>query len=183
MFLGRLYLADDGWSSQDQQVLTWIRDGAMAGLSFSQGIHGHGIWLKGSCVWFMRKDVQTFGSCYSHLASHSLHQNYNLFGMVPKLHAMMHYRTDFDLSVREQRECSLGCMHVENCKATQALHPQVVGTTKKLQTSESTLQQLVHSIGLTNNCEASVARTSLQYNTFSLCMAFPLCGKKKKGIP
>ena len=52
VFLARLHLADNGWSSQDQQVLTWIRDGAVAGLSFSQGIHGHGIWLKGSCVWF-----------------------------------------------------------------------------------------------------------------------------------
>ena len=104
VFLARLYLADDGWSSQDQQVLTWIRDGAVAGLSFSQGIHGHGIWLKGSCAWFLRKDVQTFGSCYSHLAFHCLNQDFNLFGMVPKLHAMMHYRTDFDISVREHRE-------------------------------------------------------------------------------
>ena len=81
--------------------------GAKAGLSFSQGIHGHGLWLRGSCVKFLRNASQQFGASYAHLAAYCLRKNWTFFGMVPKLHASMHFRTELDDSLQENREWTL----------------------------------------------------------------------------
>ena len=78
-----------------------------AGLSFSQGIHGHGIWMGPSCVSHCRSAVQRFGNSYAYLADYCLKQGYCLYGMVPKLHSYMHFRTDFDDSLKEGRENTL----------------------------------------------------------------------------
>lgn len=114
MFLCGLHLAEGSWSPQHRQVLTWMRAGAEAGLAFSQGIHGHGIWLKQNCVRFLKSILDTFGSCYAWLASYCLSNQYNLFGMVPKLHAMMHFSHDMNVSLQEHREFTLNPCTFDN---------------------------------------------------------------------
>jgi len=106
-FLAGLYLQDQHWSLEEKGVFTWMVRGAKAGLAFSQGIHGHGIWLQPSCVLFLRQACQRFGNAYSHLASHCVRKGYSLFGMMPKLHACMHFRSDFDDSIQQQRRKTL----------------------------------------------------------------------------
>ena len=61
LFYVNLQLQQPGWSQQDRKVLSWMSFAARAGLSFSQGIHGHGIWLAPSCVSHCRNAVQKFG--------------------------------------------------------------------------------------------------------------------------
>lgn len=67
-----LQLGDTSWPAEDRKALEWTLAGARAGLSFTQGIHGHGIWLSSSCARFLRNAVQSFGNCYAHLAEHCL---------------------------------------------------------------------------------------------------------------
>ena len=71
-FYGSLQLQQEGWSPKNQQLLRWIVAGAKGGLSFGQGIHGHGIWLAPSCVSHLKRAVQKFGSAYAYLAHHYL---------------------------------------------------------------------------------------------------------------
>ena len=98
-----LQLGDTSWPAEDRKALEWMLAGARAGLSFTQGIHGHGIWLSSSCARFLRNAVQSFGNCYAHLAEHCLNKRYSLFGCVPKLHAHLHFRSDFDDAIAEGR--------------------------------------------------------------------------------
>lgn len=107
LFYVNLQLQQPGWSQQDRKVLSWMSFAARAGLSFSQGIHGHGIWLAPSCVSHCRNAVQKFGTNYALLANHCLEKGYCLYGMVPKLHSYMHFRTDFDDSVKKKQEHTL----------------------------------------------------------------------------
>ena len=93
-FYTALCLLEDHWTEQDRKVLQWVIDGTSAGLAFSQGIHGHGIWLQPSCLAFLRKSVQTFGNCYALLANHAVGLGQSLYGCVPKLHAWMHFCAD-----------------------------------------------------------------------------------------
>lgn len=106
-FYAALILREDGWSAQEQQLLKWMIGGAEAGLSFSQGIHGHGIWLTRSCVLHLRRCVQRFGNFYACLANYSLQHRYSLYAMVPKLHAYLHFRADFDDFLHGGREVCL----------------------------------------------------------------------------
>ena len=106
-FLTGLHLGDPSWSDGDRQTLQWIQDGCRAGLRFSQGIHGHGIWLKQNCVSYLRRAVQEFGNNYARLAQMSLTRGWSLFGMTPKIHALMHFRSDFDDSIRSGRPFTL----------------------------------------------------------------------------
>ena len=106
-FYGSLQLQQEGWSPKNQQLLRWIVAGAKGGLSFGQGIHGHGIWLAPSCVSHLKRAVQKFGSAYAYLAHHCLKENYSLFGQVPKLHAWMHYREECKDSLDQRREYKL----------------------------------------------------------------------------
>ena len=107
LFLTGLHLEDESWSVEDKSALSWMNQGCKAGLAFSQGIHGHGLWLKRSCVVSLRAAYQRFGNAYSHLASHCVRKQYTLVGMVPKLHALMHFRTDCDQAILEDREFTL----------------------------------------------------------------------------
>ena len=106
-FFSGLQLQDPKWSLQHRQVLTWIMQGARAGLSFSQGIHSHGLWLRRSCVVFQRHALQTFGTSYAKLANFCMGESCNLFGMVPNLHAFMHFRADCDDAIRTRRQWML----------------------------------------------------------------------------
>lgn len=107
LFYANLELQQQGWSPNDRQVLRWISGGAQNGLAFSQGIHGHGIWLVSSCVGHFRKAVHQFGINYAHLAAHCMAKKYCLFGMVPKIHAYMHFRTEFDDALADGRRATL----------------------------------------------------------------------------
>lgn len=106
-FLAGLYLQDPSWSAQNKKVLTWMQQGAKAGLAFSQGIHSHGLWQRPSCVVFHRRALQKFGNAYANLAHFCMGESCNLFGMVPKLHAFMHFRADCDDSIRDQRQWTM----------------------------------------------------------------------------
>lgn len=96
-----------GWSSGDREILWWMLCGARGGLAFSQGIHGHGIWLAPSCVAHCRRSLQKFADSYAHLAHHCLQKNWSLFGMVPKIHAWVHFRTDMDDCMSDSRDQTL----------------------------------------------------------------------------
>lgn len=86
-FYAHLMLLQNCWSASDRQALMWVTQGADK-LRFSQGIHQHGIWLERSCVMYLRQAVQGFGDAY---------------GYVPKLHALMHFRTDLGNALAEDR--------------------------------------------------------------------------------
>lgn len=103
VFFSGLQLHQAGWSCREKLVLRWICDGSKAGLQFSQGIHGHGIWLPPSCSLFLRKAIRKFGACYSLLAKYAFDHGYCLYGMIPKLHALMHYKPDLDAAVSQNR--------------------------------------------------------------------------------
>lgn len=106
-FYVNLQLQQPGWSEQNRQVLTWMSRAARSGLAFSQGIHGHGIWLTRSCVSHLRNAVQTFGAMYACLAGHCLQKKLSLYAMIPKLHAWMHYRSDMDDAMQRGQEYTL----------------------------------------------------------------------------
>ena len=112
-FLG-LLMSEDSWSPEHKRILNLMLEGSKAGLSFSQGIHGHGIWLKVSCVKSLRRATRRFGHAYVRLAAYCVEQGYTLFGMVPKLHAKMHYQADFDDSIRETRQWTLNPAAFDN---------------------------------------------------------------------
>lgn len=115
-FLAALFLHDESrnWSAQDKQVLTWMHQGSKSGLAFTQGIHRHSVWKKRSCVGFHRHALHKFGVVYAKLAEFSLRQGYTLFGMVPKLHALMHFRNDCDQSLEDHREWKLNEANFDN---------------------------------------------------------------------
>ena len=115
-FLTGLFLHDESWkwSSHYKKVLTWMHQGSTSGLAFTQGIHKHGVWKKRSCVVFHRAALQKFAVAYAKLAEFSLQKKYSLFGMVPKIHALMHFRSDCDQSLEEQREWKLNEANFDN---------------------------------------------------------------------
>ena len=108
LFFSRLQLdVQTSLSPRDREVLLWISSGAKAGLSWGQGLHGHGLWLKQSCVRYLRQANHKFCSCYSFLAMHCLERGVSLFGMIPKFHALDHFRADFDDSLAAGLERTL----------------------------------------------------------------------------
>ena len=108
LFFSRLQLdVQTSLSPRDREVLLWISSGAKAGLSWGQGLHGHGLWLKQSCARYLRQANHKFCSCYSFLATHCLERGVSLFGMIPKFHALDHFRADFDDSLAAGLERTL----------------------------------------------------------------------------
>ena len=68
--------------------------GVQAGLSFTKNIHRHGLWMQVHCVKHMRNSCSSFLRAYAVLAQTALQEGVSLFGMVPKYHAMAHYKID-----------------------------------------------------------------------------------------
>ena len=89
------------------KVLEHMQTGIEGGLEFSQGIFGHGVWLRSSCVLHLRKALQKFGSSYAHLAQFCVFKGWSLFGMLTKFHSLMHFKHDFESSLRVQRQWTL----------------------------------------------------------------------------
>ena len=79
---------------------TLLAAGAAAGLA-TQGIHRHGIWVPATCAKNLHKHVQDFLYAYARLAQRALNQQRTLFAMVPKIHALDHWR--YDLQRGSQR--------------------------------------------------------------------------------
>ena len=112
-FVG-LQLQDQGWSPAESRVLNWVLVATKHGLAFSQGIHGHGVWLVPSCVKYLQSCLHSFGICYAHLADHCMRANYCLYGMVPKLHAFAHFRADMDDALADDRSHTLNPATFDN---------------------------------------------------------------------
>ena len=104
-FVATLHLGSEPGSRSAQltQLLQLIQLGANSGLAFSQGIYGHGLWLERSCALHLRKALREFFTAYSQLAHFSMHNGHVLFGFVPKLHALAHFKQDFDSFLRTSR--------------------------------------------------------------------------------
>ena len=106
-FFAALKLQQHGWSKENEQTLQWILDGANAGISWGEGLFSHGLWLKRSCNRHLARAVQRFASCYCRLAKFCCQNEYSLYGMVPKLHALVHFRADLDDSIERNQVAAL----------------------------------------------------------------------------
>ena len=108
-FVATMRLADAGpaLSERLSKLLLLVQMGARAGLSFTQGIYVHGIWLERSCVIHLRRALRDFTSAYSQLAFFSLAEGHTLFGMVPKLHALCHFKKDFEDSLKRGKALAI----------------------------------------------------------------------------
>lgn len=104
-FLSGLLIHDAGkqWTSNELQLLQWMREGCQEGLKFTQGMFGHGVWMKPTCLLDLRQAIQKFAVVYTFLARHCLQQKLTLYGMVPKYHALLHFRGDCDDALRDKR--------------------------------------------------------------------------------
>jgi len=74
--------------------------GVQTGLIFTRHPHRHGLWLQKSCALKLRNACSKFLFAYAVLADKCLQDRVSLFGMVPKFHAMAHYKADIDEMLR-----------------------------------------------------------------------------------
>lgn len=86
------------------RACTFIEMAVTGGLNFSQGIHGHSLWLGQSCTRFLRKALFDFLRGYAWLAQYCLIRNIPLFGLTPKYHALCHYKHDFEASLQKNQQ-------------------------------------------------------------------------------
>ena len=108
LFFARLQLeVQSSLTPKDREVLVWVSAGSRAGLTWGQGLHGHGLWLKQGCVRHLRQANHRFCSSYCFLAQHCLEGGVSLFGMVPKFHALCHFRLEFDDSIAAKLDRTL----------------------------------------------------------------------------
>ena len=84
----------DSQTPANSQMLRHMLQGCEHGLAFSQSIHGHSLWLSTACAVAIKKHLQGFGNSYVRLAALCMHEGKTLFAMVPKIHSLMHFRTD-----------------------------------------------------------------------------------------
>ena len=113
------------------RCLDLLEQGARGGLEFSQGIFGHGIWLEQSCVRTLRQALQDFGAAYAHLAQFCLQQGLTLYGLVPKLHALMHFKREFHESICEHRPFTLN-PQVFDCSRAEDFVGQVSKSSRRI---------------------------------------------------
>ena len=86
------------------RACAFIEMAVIGGLQFSQGIHGHSLWLGQSCMRFLRKNLFDFLRGYSQLALYCQIRNIPLFGLTPKYHALCHFKHDFEDSLQKNRQ-------------------------------------------------------------------------------
>ena len=77
-----------------RRMLGHVLDGCVNGLLFTQSIHRHGLFTHPDCALQIKGFIQKFGNAYVHLAQLSLQRRWTLYSMVPKIHSLMHFRTD-----------------------------------------------------------------------------------------
>ena len=85
------------------RVVDMMHSGILGGLGFTQGIFGHGLWLRPTCVAHLRGCLQQFLASYSHLALFCVQRSWRLFGMVSKFHMLAHFKHDFEMAMRRRR--------------------------------------------------------------------------------
>lgn len=100
-FFSGLHAPDNPTST----VLPLVVKATDNGLSF-QRIHRHGIWLKPSCRNNVACAVKKFVECYARLAHYALGQGYQLYAMVPKLHAADHIAVHLEQRFRDPYSCN-----------------------------------------------------------------------------
>ena len=98
VFFLTLRLGRDQEGGATTRLLRYMLRGAESGLFFTQAIHGHGLFLSSSCANNIRYHLQQFGNSYARLAAACITMRLTLFSMVPKIHSLMHMRTDLTSS-------------------------------------------------------------------------------------
>ena len=88
-----------GVAQENTKVLNFAEEAAAGGLAWTQGIFGHGVFLQPSCALHLRKSLQQFLRGYVSLAQYCIQRKMPLFGLVPKLHALAHFRRDLDTAL------------------------------------------------------------------------------------
>ena len=83
------------------RVFPLIFKAAENGLQF-QSVHRHGIWLKPDCRDRIRRNAKDFVQTYAWLADYALQNGWQLYAMVPKIHAMDHIRVCLEQSSQNQ---------------------------------------------------------------------------------
>ena len=98
-----IQLASDAVSAEFRTALEFMQLAVCGGLQFTQGVHGHGIWLAWSCAKHLRQAIWDFLCGYCKLAHWCYRRGYSLYGMVPKLHALAHIRLQLEQGLRQNR--------------------------------------------------------------------------------
>ncbi|CAE7310029.1 unnamed protein product [Symbiodinium sp. CCMP2592] len=78
----------------------WMELALTGGLHFSQGIHGHSLWMVQSCTDSLRQALRDFLRGYSQLAQFCLLRKIPLFGLTPKYHALAHFKHDLEKALQ-----------------------------------------------------------------------------------
>ena len=89
------------------RACTFLEMAVAGGLQFSQGIHGHSLWLGQSCIRFLRRSLYDFLRGYAQLAQYCLMRQMPLFGLTPKYHALCHYKHDFEVALQKNRHATI----------------------------------------------------------------------------
>ena len=87
-----------------------------------QCIHHHGIWLRRQCAQRIHKACRDFCGGYCLLADMCLNSRRTLFGMVPKIHALDHFRWELQCALEEQR-----CVTLNPCVFDCSMNEDFVG--------------------------------------------------------
>ena len=91
-FLLRFWLQQD--PNAGEGVLSTMLSGVEGGLMFTRTIYRHGVWLQRPCVRNLRAACAQFLGAYAVLAQDALVNQRSCFGMIPKFHAMCHYKAE-----------------------------------------------------------------------------------------
>ena len=75
-----------------KRLLEIIRSGLEGGLTFSQGIHGHAVFLERACARHIKDALGSFTYAYGYLAHYAFRHGLFLFGQVPKIHSLAHFK-------------------------------------------------------------------------------------------
>ena len=86
------------------RACAFIARAVTGGLQFSQGIHGHSLWLVQSCIRFLRQSLSDFLKGYSQLAQYCLVRKIPLYGLTPKFHALCHWKHEFESALQRNEQ-------------------------------------------------------------------------------
>ncbi|CAK9110313.1 unnamed protein product [Durusdinium trenchii] len=86
----------EGVANPTSTLFPLVLKAAVQGLNF-QCIHRHGLWLPVGCRDRIIRYARDFVQSYAWLAQYAYQRNLQLYGMVPKLHAMHHFPVQLGL--------------------------------------------------------------------------------------
>ena len=91
-------------AERPEPIFRWVIKACDGGLNF-QCIHRHGTWLLPTCRTKIIRAAKDFTQTYARLASYAYNKNWQLYAMVPKVHAMHHFPVQ--LGLQEYDDVSL----------------------------------------------------------------------------